>query len=385
MGPGIESGKFLSTSGDGSRFINQATLAISGATLAINTSAFTNEGTLNPLAGGVFDFNGGFYIADPGILTGISSGRITVTGDLRGDTRNASQFAPLAEVRFDGAGTAANPQHLEAMSDDRGPYEAGFVANFAYRNLTLANKTYVQLVNDANNTDSGVPEAVYVDTLVVPAGTTLDLNHLHLYARTSQIGGTILNGKVQPPEPLPSATVSIASPSADTNDVLTAVATKWGPEGHTVSLTFVWKVNGVESRTYTSETTLTDTFDLSVPGQGDRGDTITVTVTPRDGTVAGASVSDVVTVVGDDDPPCELEAALRLVRTPAPSDRIGDAGFVDYASLGLRAVGSTYYAEIWLRDRGTLRGIAGGTFDLWLTRQTARTRPRSDMAACSAS
>jgi hypothetical protein len=362
--PELKSGNSLSTSGDG-RFVNRATLAIAGATLAINTSAFTNEGTLNPLSGGVFDFNGSFSIADPGILTGISSGRITVTGNLLGDTRNAAQFAPQAEVRFDG--TAANPQHLEAMSNDLGPYEAGFVANFAYRNLTLANNAYLQLVNNANNTDSSVPEAVYVDTLVVPAGTTLDLNHLHLYARTSQIDGTILNGRVEPILPQPSATVGLDNHAPQTNDVLTASATKFGPEGRTVSLTFVWQVNGIERRTYTSDTALTDTFDLSVPGHGDRGDTITVTVTPRDGTVAGASVSDTVTVVGDDHPTVEIEAALRLVRNPAPSDHISDAGFVDYVSLASASVGSTYYAEIWLRDRGALRGIAGGTFDLAYT------------------
>jgi len=364
--PELKSGNSLSTSGGG-RFVNRATLAIAGATLAINTSAFTNEGTLNPLVNGVFDFNGSFSIADPGILTGVSSGRITVTGNLLGNTRNAAQFAPQAEVRFDGTGTAANPQHLEAMSEDLGPYEAGFVANFAYRNLTLANKTYVQLVNNANNTDSDKPEAVYVDTLVVPAGTTLDLNHLHLYARTSQIGGTILKGRVEPILPQPSATVGLDNQSPETNDVLTATATKSGPEGRTVSLTFVWQVNGIERRTYTSDTALTDTFDLSVPGHGDRGDTITVTVTPRDGTVVGASVSEAVTVVGDHDPLVEIEAALRLVRDLEEPDHISDAAFVDYASLASAPVGSTYYAEIWLRDRGMLRGIAGGTFDLAYT------------------
>jgi len=266
-----------------------------------------------------------------------------------------TQTAPLAAVSDAplrlGTGTAANPQHLEAMSEDLGPYEAGFVANFAYRNLTLANKTYVQLVNNANNTDSDKPEAVYVDTLVVPAGTTLDLNHLHLYARTSQIGGTILKGRVEPILPQPSATVGLDNQSPETNDVLTATATKSGPEGRTVSLTFVWQVNGIERRTYTSDTALTDTFDLSVPGHGDRGDTITVTVTPRDGTVVGASVSEAVTVVGDHDPLVEIEAALRLVRDLEEPDHISDAAFVDYASLASApdlAAGSRHAAG----DRG---------------------------------
>lgn len=193
-------GNSLSTSGGGS-FINRATLAIAGTSLAINTSAFTNEGTLNPLAGGVFDFIGSFSTDDPGILTGVSTGRISVAGDLLGSTQNADQFAPQAEVRFDGAGKDMNPQRWEVMSRDLGPFESGFTRNFAFGTVKLANNTYVRLVDESRKTANGaaqiVDEAVYVDTLDVPAGTTLDLNGLHLYARTLQGDGTILNGTVR--------------------------------------------------------------------------------------------------------------------------------------------------------------------------------------------
>ena len=48
-----------------------------------------------------------------------------------------------------------------------------------------------------NNPSSTSPEAVYVDTIIVPAGSTLDLNNLHLYARTLKIAGTVINGTVQ--------------------------------------------------------------------------------------------------------------------------------------------------------------------------------------------
>ncbi len=53
-----------------------------------------------------------------------------------------------------------------------------------------------------------------------------------------------------------------------------------------MTLTYVWKVNGTVKQTFTSATALTDTFDLSVAGNGDRGDTVTVSVTPNDGTQA---------------------------------------------------------------------------------------------------
>ena len=51
-------------------------------------------------------------------------------------------------------------------------------------------------MDQSQNTTSGAPEALYVNSLVVPAGTTLDLNGLHLYARAAQIDGTIVGGTV---------------------------------------------------------------------------------------------------------------------------------------------------------------------------------------------
>ena len=47
--------------------------------------------------------------------------------------------------------------------------------------LALGNDTYLQLVNQSSGTN-----AVYANTLIVPAGCTLDLNNLHLYVDTSR-------------------------------------------------------------------------------------------------------------------------------------------------------------------------------------------------------
>ena len=86
----------------------------------------------------------------------------------------------------------------------------------------------------------------------------------------------------------PAATVSLNSNSPDTNALLTATATVSDPDGDAVSLTYVWKVNGVVRQT-TATTALTDAFDLSQPGNGDDGDTITVEVTPNDGSLDGST------------------------------------------------------------------------------------------------
>ncbi len=46
-----------------------------------------------------------------------------------------------------------------------------------------------------------------------------------------------------------------------------------GRDGDTVTLTYLWTVNGITRQT-TTTTSLTDTFDLSLAGNGDPGDTI---------------------------------------------------------------------------------------------------------------
>jgi len=190
------SGNTLTTAGTGSRFINLTTLSLSSVTLTMNTIAFTNQGVLDPQGSGVFDINGSLTIADPGVLAGASTGTITVSGDLIGDTRNADRYAPLGSVQFDGGGTAASPQQLEVMGRDLGGAVAGSSKNFTYSLIALSNNTYVRLVDLSDNAAGVEPEALYVNSLVVPTGTTLDLNSLHLYARATQIGGTVVGGTV---------------------------------------------------------------------------------------------------------------------------------------------------------------------------------------------
>ena len=43
---------------------------------------------------------------------------------------------------------------------------------------------------------AAAPEALYVDDLIVPAGTTLNLNGLNLYIHTAQVEGTIIGGAI---------------------------------------------------------------------------------------------------------------------------------------------------------------------------------------------
>ncbi len=69
----------------------------------------------------------------------------------------------------------------------------------------------------------------------------------------------------------PSATVSLDSHTPGTEDILTATATSSDIDGDEVSLTYEWKVNGATVQTNPGSSSLADTLDLSVLGNGDSG------------------------------------------------------------------------------------------------------------------
>src|SRR5215211_6171073 len=108
----------------------------------------------------------------------------------------------------------------------------------------------------------------------------------------------------------PTATVSLNNHTPGTNALLTATATRADADGDGVTLTYVWKVNGVVRKTTSASTSLTDTFDLSQAGNGDAGDTITVEVTPFDGSVSGAVANDTAVVDAAPSAPTGLSAVL---------------------------------------------------------------------------
>ena len=108
-----------------------------------------------------------------------------------------------------------------------------------------------------------------------------------------------------------------------TNDTVRASATCADGDGDNVTLTFVWKVQRVGPpvtietlRTTTVPAGLcsgsfTDHLDLSKAGNGDKGETIIVEVTPNDGTIDGTTATGSTTVV-DDTPPTATD---RIVKT----------------------------------------------------------------------
>ncbi len=82
----------------------------------------------------------------------------------------------------------------------------------------------------------------------------------------------------------PAVSVALDHLGPGTNSTLTAIATPSDPDtDDTVTVAYEWRRNGAVIDGETGST-----LDLSEPGNGEIGDTITVVVTPNDGTVDGA-------------------------------------------------------------------------------------------------
>jgi streptogramin lyase len=94
----------------------------------------------------------------------------------------------------------------------------------------------------------------------------------------------------------PTATVSLSTSKPDTDATLTASATGSSPTNHPVTFQYTWRVNGSVVKVTSFISSTTDSLDLSLPGNGDYGDSISVQVTPQDGVVQGSTVQASATV-----------------------------------------------------------------------------------------
>ena len=171
------------------------TFSFPSGTTTINTGTVLDQGDLSIQGNAIVNAQGGLTINSLGALSVSSKSTLDVSGNLLGNTTNAAAFSPQGTVTLDSAqGTTNPPQLLEAMSQDVGNVAAGFIDNFAYGTLELTANTYVEVVDDAPNSPGSAPQAIYVNTLIIPAGATLNLDGLNIYAQTKEVNGTIVNG-----------------------------------------------------------------------------------------------------------------------------------------------------------------------------------------------
>jgi fibronectin type 3 domain-containing protein len=156
---------------------------------------------------------------------------------------------------------------------------------------------------------------------------------------------------------LPTVSVSLAPASPTTNQTLTATAIKADADGDSVSLTYVWTVGGVTKKTTTSSSSLTDTFNLSVAGNGDKGQAITATVTPTDPTSTGTDASASATVANS--PPTLASASI--TETSATTTTLLHATAGATADADGDPVSNAYQ---WTKNGTDIAGATASTLDL---------------------
>jgi len=182
--------------GDSARPLGSVAATTAGSAVRIGGPATLVEyGPITAANGDAIHVPRSLRIDDSAVVTLTPDSTLAVGGDLLGTTRSPGAFRPRGTVLFNGAGTTAAPQRFEAMSADLGTGAAAFTNNFALGSLVVGANTVVRLVNLADNA-AGAAEAVYTNALVVPAGSTLDLNGLRLYARAVLVAGTVTGGTV---------------------------------------------------------------------------------------------------------------------------------------------------------------------------------------------
>ena len=165
-------------------------------TLGNNNGTFQNTGTLGAINGGLLIVNGtGTTNSLAGLMESPES-TIQLSGSLLSTATSPSLYDPQGNITFNGGGSEASPKLLQATSQDFGNIPSGYIGNSAFGSLNLTTSTYLKLFDQINNTGSSAHKAVYVKSLSIPTGSTLDLNGLNLYTLTSAISGHVLNGTI---------------------------------------------------------------------------------------------------------------------------------------------------------------------------------------------
>ncbi len=173
--------------------INWGTISctISSGEIEIQGQFITNYGILNAASGSILSVVGDLELDAGGALSSQPAGDVELSSDLAGNTQNADQFLAQGTTEF-----LPGTHSLEVMSQDRGSSANGFAKNFAYGTIFIGSGAKVTLIDEFTNSQGAFPECLYANVVIVSSGSTLDLSGLRLYARLSQVAGTVTNGSI---------------------------------------------------------------------------------------------------------------------------------------------------------------------------------------------
>ncbi len=187
---------FANYTNGGSTVIQRGILYIYGS--LTNTGTMTgdfNNGLLPPTPGDGYSIGGDYVVsASSSIVLPDPVWWLRVGGDFDMAIDDASRFVmDLATLELTGIGDAPT-QAVEVIAADLGPVNAGFsTSNFLLGALRIRAGATVHLVDAHDNAPGAGNEAIYVNTLMVPAGATLVTNGFKVYTRAATIGGSVSN------------------------------------------------------------------------------------------------------------------------------------------------------------------------------------------------
>jgi len=135
-----------------------------------------------------------------------------------------------------------------------------------------------------------------LDLSVVGNGDRGDTITVRVTASDGQMTSAPTKASVVVADTAPTASVALDVTSPTTNQVITATATSSDADGDTLTYTFTWKVNTVVRAT-TSGPNASSSFDLSIAGNGDKGQIVSVELVASDGALPSVTALATATVV----------------------------------------------------------------------------------------
>ena len=142
-------------------------------------------------------------------------------------------------------------------------------------------------------------------------------------------------------------TVSITPSNPTISDTLTANVSSHDPDGDTVSYSYQWYKNGTTISGATNAT-------LTVSGNAVHGDTITVQVTPKDGTLSGSAVTSAAVTIQDTAP------VISSVTITPSSPTIGSVLTANVSSSDADG-DSVSYSYKWFDGSSAIAGATSAT------------------------
>ncbi len=181
--------------------------SFSASSLTIGGTKYPGRLELLSAATGV-QVSSSLALTSKGSLSAVPASMIVLKGALSNASTSPNNYADLSNLTLVCEGGSAYVRMFEVAGRDLGPVSEGMIANFGLGTLQVGGPDdagWIKLIDNSDNAPvaPGV-EALYVDKLIVGAGSKLDLNGLHLYCGSLSIdpSATVVGGVCQVvPEP----------------------------------------------------------------------------------------------------------------------------------------------------------------------------------------